>query len=127
MQKLLHNLIYDNFFVVSILCTLLLYKGNLKMCHSHSTETKEAFEVIQQFCIDTIVKSEAGNILSCLLAAKDGFLNQTLINSIKNDTQREALKAVLLIQEGHESNLSLSTIENRWLRAYTDFAYRTRI
>lgn len=97
------------------------------MCHSHSTETKEAFEVIQKFCIDTIVKSEAGNILSCLLAAKDGFLDQTLINSIKNDTQREALKAVLLIQEGHESNLSLSKIESRWLRAYTDFAYRTRI
>lgn len=95
------------------------------MSLNHPDKTKEAFAIIQEFCIDSIMKSEAGSVLSCYLAAKDGYLDSARIESIKEEAPRKALQTLLNLREGNESNLSMA--ENRWLRAYIDFAYRTRL
>ncbi|MFD3391466.1 hypothetical protein [Alteromonas macleodii] len=95
------------------------------MLYSDNTrENQQTLSTIQEICINKILESDVPSILFCLLAIKDGFVNDAIIDGVSDDKARNALRE-LAYKPGVETSKSLFTSKyKKWLESYIDFVYR---
>ncbi|MDW5287017.1 hypothetical protein R6Y90_18885 [Alteromonas macleodii] len=91
---------------------------------NNERDNQQTLSIIQEVCINKILESDVPSILFCLLAIKDGFVNDAIIDGVNDKKARQALRELAYKPDIETSKPLFTNQYNRWLESYKDFVYR---